>query len=145
MPRKTQTREPPRAAGRSPPGDGSDPQWPLDSLTASWLGLPWVNMWMQVWSTWLEQFAAIAAARKSGLPATEERRQDGLPWLPQFDSTVVPLRRRDDLPGAEATKVSMRVRLPAFPWVAAGSNVVAIDTLIPRPLDAPDDPMQTRH
>lgn len=142
MPRSTPTREHrahKAAAATSAPGAASAPEWPMGDLLALWSGQFWMNMWMQGWSAWLQQFGLSGPARQT-LPGNgDDRRQPAIPWLPQFEATVVPLRRRDDLPGAEAAKVSMRLRVPTFPWTAGTSNVIAIDTLMPRPAGEADD------
>jgi hypothetical protein len=111
----------------------------MEDLSAGWLGLPWVNLWLQAWASWLEQWGMVGRSRPPGAAADQERRQPELPWVPQFEATVVPLRRRDDQPGAEAAKVSMRLRVPAFPWSPGTSNIIAIDTLMPRPVEPPDE------
>ena len=142
MSRKTLTGESQAPSGQSPPEDRNVPRWPLDDMAANWMGLPWMNMWMQSWFAWLQQFERnVSGLASQATPSrADDRRQAPLPWVPQFDSTVVPLRRRDDLPGSEATKVSMRLHVPAFPWTGAHSNVIAIDTLMPQPVETSGAP-----
>ena len=70
------------------------------------------------------------------LPADGERRADALPWVPKFDTGVVPLRRADDPEGAEASRITMRMAVPGVFGAGVCTNVVSIDTLVPRPASA---------
>lgn len=148
MPKSTPTREhkPAASTSVSAPRAASAPEWPMGDLFALWSGQAWMNIWMQGWSAWLQQFGMTDGALRASPGSGDDRRQPAIPWLPQFEATVVPLRRSSDLPGAEAAKVSMRLRVPAFPWAAGTSNVIAIDTLMPRPVgEAGDIPPITTH
>lgn len=111
-------------------GNNVTAPWPTEPLVAAWLGLPWINLGCQAWTAWME-FCGFGGASREPADA-EERRQATMSWLPQIESTVVPMRRRDDLPGAEAAKISMRIHVPPLPWEAGNGSVVAIDSLRPR-------------
>lgn len=123
-----------RRGGRShlpPTGEGTqvDAAQPFDGMVAAWLGLPWLNLWAQAWQAWL----APHAQPLEGPAPTAERRQTAGAWLPQFEATVIPFRRRDDVAGTQATRLSMRVHVPGLPWLGSPGNVIMIDTLLPRP------------
>ena len=121
--------------------DESHATWPFADVTAAWMGMPWVNLWMQSWATWLGQHGPdIAPARASGRTrsARPERRRAELPWVPKIESTVIPFCRTEDEPGTEATRLSMRVRMPTLPWMG-GSNVISIDTVMPHGPDKKRD------
>lgn len=104
--------------------------WPTEPLMAAWLGLPWINLSYQAWTAWMEFFGLGGGSREPA--SVEERRQAAMSWLPQIESTVVPMRRRDDQPGAEAAKISMRIHVPPLPWEDGNGSVIAIDSLRPR-------------
>lgn len=104
--------------------------WPTEPVIAAWLGLPWINLSCQAWTAWMELCGFGAASRETG--GADERRQATMSWLPKIESTVVPMRRRDDLPGAEAAKISMRIHVPPLPWEGGNGSVIAIDSLRPR-------------
>jgi hypothetical protein len=130
MSKKTPSLENPSPTEAKATGNSVAAPWPTEPLIAAWLGLPWINLSCQAWSAWLE-FCGVGAASREPAGA-DERRQAGMSWLPQIESTVVPMRRRDDLPGAEAAKISMRIRVPPLPWEAGNGSVIAIDSLRPR-------------
>jgi hypothetical protein len=104
-----------------------------------------MDMCMQVWAAWLAPWGATGAASQSGRAPENDRRDSGPPWVPQFQSTVVPLHRRDDEAGAEAEKVSMRLRVPVLPWDGGSRSVIAIDTLLPRAAGARSGLTQRKH
>lgn len=108
--------------------------WPLPSeeAMAMWFGTPWMTMWARAWTAWMQQLSALTALPGGDSERDDERRLQGLPWLPYVETTVVPLRRSSDPPGAAAAKVSLRVRVPTSPWTPSESNVISIDALMPR-------------
>jgi hypothetical protein len=102
-----------------------------------WPMLPWMTYWAEVWGAWLGGFPGVSVASLKG---KEERRQeDGLPWLPKVETMVIPLRRRTDPPGGAAARISMRMQIPPLSWLGGG-NVIAIDTLVPRPVKSEAEP-----
>lgn len=130
MARKT---PPPASPSHSAPiitGNSVAAPWPTEPLVAAWLGLPWLNLGCQAWTAWMEFYGLGEPSREP--VGADERRQAGMSWLPQIESTVVPMRRRDDLPGAEAAKISMRIHVPPLPWEGGTGSVIAIDSLRPR-------------
>lgn len=128
MSRKTTAKERlPVAAVRAADEDTAR-QEAMESLAQVWLGMPWTGWWMQGWNAWLQQYRVDGAAADP-----DDRRNNGLPpWLPKVESTVVPFRRRDDPPGAEGARISLRVRMPSLPWTEGSGSVISIDTLTPR-------------
>lgn len=130
------------AAGRS--GASEAALWPVTRLT-----IAWTEVCMQTWSAWLEMCgvngAAFQAAQGGAEGRADDRREIGPAWLPKFESKLVPLNRREDQAGAEAAKVSMRVRVPALPWAAGSRSVIAIDTLMPRPTGSKAEVMPIKH
>lgn len=130
----------PRHASASRRAAATDQPPQLQELVAACMGLPWLDMWMRAWSAWFDMPAASGFAPLGERSDAADRRQAGMPWLPQFESQVIPFRRRDDDPRLAATKVSMRMRVPAFPWILGTSNVIAIDTLMPRAVEDVADP-----
>lgn len=130
MSRKTPPLENPSPAEPKTTGNSVAAPWPTEPLMAAWLGLPWINLSCQAWTAWME-FCGLGGARREPSSA-DERRQAAMSWLPQIESTVVPMRRRDDQPGAEAAKISMRIHVPPLPWEDGNGSVIAIDSLRPR-------------
>lgn len=120
--------------GRAPPASAGDPHGTAEpamrELAALCMGLPWLKLWSDAWALWCGQLLAPFAPPAAG--SVDERRTAALPWVPQLDATVIPFRRRDDHPGLEATRWSLRLHVPAPPWLGASSNVIAIDTVVPR-------------
>lgn len=113
--------------------------WPVGDVADLWM--PWMNLWMNSWSALLGPYGpttSIRPATRTQLALKADRRETEVPWVPQIESTVIPFRRRDDRPGMEATKLSMRVRVPSLPWVG-GSNVISIDTVMPHHRDENKD------
>ncbi|MCC4117356.1 hypothetical protein LLG90_18540 [Aromatoleum toluclasticum] len=141
MPRKATAHEPAHAPPIDAAPDESRATWPFADVTAAWMGMPWVNLWMQSWATWLGQHdEGHPPARSSGRARSRrpERRHAELPWVPRIESTVIPFCRSEDEPGAEATRLSMRLRVPTLPWMG-GSNVISIDTVMPHGPDKKRD------
>lgn len=137
MPKKAVAHE----SEHSPPVDAATDEsrlaWPLSDLATARTGMPWINLWMQSWATWLGQHGPESApARAPGRVRAPrpERRHAEIPWVPKIESTVIPFCRSEDEPGAEATRLSMRVRVPTLPWMG-GSNVISIDTVMPHGSD----------
>lgn len=130
MSKKAPPLETPPPAEAKATGNSVAAAWPTEPLIAAWLGLPWINLSCQAWTAWME-FCGLGAASREPAGA-DERRQAAMSWLPQIESTVVPMRRRDDTPGAEAAKISMRIHVPPLPWEAGNGSVIAIDSLRPR-------------
>jgi len=106
---------------------GLSPMWP----GLPWMG-PWLEFWTSMWTGWLGQGLrhplAGAVHRRGGM---ERRHEEGLPWMPKVETTVIPLRRRTDPPGQQADRISMRMQVPTLPWLPGG-NVISIDTVVPR-------------
>lgn len=102
----------------------------MSELAAVCMGLPWLKLWSDAWELWSGQLQALSAPPAAG--AGDERRAPAVPWVPQLDATVIPFRRRDDQPGLEATRWSLRLHVPAPPWLGGSGNVIAIDTVVPR-------------
>lgn len=133
MPKKAVAHESAHAPPADTATDESRLAWPLSDLAAAWTGMPWINLWMQSWATWLGQHGPESApAHASGRVRAPrpERRHAEIPWVPKIESSVIPFCRSEDEPGAEATRLSMRVRVPILPWMG-GSNVISIDTVMP--------------
>ena len=128
-----------RTAPRDSRSHGQDtPPSPMTELAAAFMGVPWMKLWADAWTAWMAQCEANISALQPGDVASDERRHSALPWMPQFESKVIPFRRVDDKPGVEATKLSMRLRVPGFPWLA-GSNIIAIDSVMPRTIEPSGD------
>ena len=132
----------PQPPAEAPPAADAESAPPL-AWGAAWSAWPWFDLWLQAWGAWLAPWGGLrTVSGRSG--DGDDRRQPDFPWVPQFEAKVIPLRRSDDLPGSEAAKVSMRLRVPGFPWTGQASNVIAIDTIVPRPPLAADDPAHGR-
>ena len=139
MSRHTAQREARRTAAPDHPSRADDaPRSPMTELAAAFMGVPWMKVWADAWTGWIQQYEASMSALQRGGADSEDRRQNAVSWMPQFESKVIPFRRSDDLPGAEATKLSMRLRVPVFPWMG-GSNIIAIDTVMPRTAEPTDE------
>ncbi|WP_407280843.1 hypothetical protein U5817_11440 [Aromatoleum evansii] len=137
MPKKAVAHESAHAPPVDAAPDESRVAWPFSDIAAVWTGVPWINLWMQSWATWLGQHGPeIERSPATGRVRAPrpERRQAELPWVPKIESTVIPFCRSEDEPGAEATRLSMRVRVPTLPWMG-GSNVISIDTVMPHGFD----------
>lgn len=112
------------------PPEGASPE-----LESPWPGLPWNNPWLELWAgfwtTWLGPGFQVWPTGERQPPGSERRQEDGLPWMPKLETTVIPLRRRTDPPGQHAEKISLRMQLPNLPWLG-DSKVIAIDTVVQR-------------
>ena len=115
-----------RSEEGSQSGAGMFPMWPA---------VPWMNPWFELWTTMWSGWLGYGVQRHPGAarPAAggERRREDGLPWVPKVETTVIPLRRRTDPPGQQADRISMRMQVPSLPWLG-GENVIAFDAVVPR-------------
>lgn len=139
MTRKSSVRHEPEAPVGSQRGPASAPDGaPMAQLAAMWMGLPWLELWMRGWEAWYGPLCAAIPQADSA--SAQDRRKAAVPWMPQVDATVIPFRRRDDAPGQEATRWSLRLHVPAPPWLGASSNVIAIDTLLPRGREGDTEP-----
>lgn len=123
----------------------TSPPWAPEDWIANSIGFRWMTIGLQVWTAWLEQCGIALNQQDADSSRAEDRRRAGLPWLPQFESTVVQLRRRSDQPGAEAEKLSLRIQVPPLPWENGGGRVIAFDSLRPRKVEAPIKDSPTKH
>jgi len=113
--------------------DAEPNAWAPPDLASIWFGLPWMNLYLRTWTRWMEQLSQSAVRERKARELNDDRRRDAVPWMPQFEATVIPLRRSTDRPGSEAARLSMRVSMPSLPWAPGTDNVISIDTLLPRP------------
>jgi hypothetical protein len=99
--------------------------------------------WFEVWLRGVQRFWGAGAgttAQPVRVAVEGSRRASDLPWIPQVEAQVIPLRRKTDQPGAEVTRYSMRVPIP---WPIAGAKVISIETVVgrgkgnPAPGDSP--------
>lgn len=107
-------------------------------LAASWeqammSGLACYESWLKIVSSPFNGAFGFDGARLLGAGADGERRASGLPWVPQFDTKVIPFRRATDPPGAEGSRITMRMAMPAVFGASAYTNVLSVDTLVPMP------------
>jgi len=131
-----------QATGKQlPPQNRDSGTSSMDELVGAWMGVPWMNMWMDAWRIWLQQYEAAIPRLQDASGGTDDRRQASVPWLPQVETTVIPFRRREDAPGVEATRLSLRFRVPAFPWLP-GTNIIAVDTVVPRGTETTKDDLR---
>lgn len=103
-----------------------------------WPMLPWMMGWAEFWSAWLGGVPqpTLAGGASQGRGRHQE---DGLLWLPKVEATVIPLRRHSDPPEGKASRLSLRVQIPALPWLGAG-NVIAIDATVLGPVEGEAEP-----
>lgn len=124
---------------------------------------PWIELsgtaWtggMQVFGAWMRACQAMwgialprPPRRETAAGGNERRRSPEIPWVPQLEAKVIPLRRRTDPPGSEATRVAMRMLVPALPWSGLGADVISVEAIVGRretpaeespPEDRPDTP-----
>jgi len=123
---------------RRPSGDRNEPLddraavdpaiWVKWSESAMLESMKWFDVWLQgtqrFWSVGLRTFGPLGTAQKEGL-----RRTSDLPWVPQLEAQVIPLRRKTDEPGTEATRISMRLPMP---WTVGGADVISLEAIIGR-------------
>ena len=125
-----------RAAPRGDRAQGDSSIWLDWSESAVTEGMRWFEVWLRG----VQRFWGAGAGRV-GQPvrvAVEgSRRASDLPWIPQVEAQVIPLRRKTDQPGAEATRYSMRVPIP---WPVAGAKVISIETVVGRGKGNPASP-----
>lgn len=103
-------------------------------VTASWdramaSGLACYESWLKVVSTPLSAALGVDPSRPFAAGANGERRASVLPWMPKLETQVIPFRRATDPPGAEGSRITMRMAMPAI----FGASAVSIDTLVPLP------------
>lgn len=121
------------SGGRKPPAverGGVDPaSWVTLSESAMLESMKWFDVWLQgtqrFWSAGLRAFGPLGMPR----PKDGQRRSSDLPWVPQLDAEVIPLRRKTDQPGAEATRISMRLPMP---WTVGGADVISLEAIVGR-------------
>lgn len=94
--------------------------------------LAWYESWLKIVSMPFD----VALRRERSRANGSDRRAAALPWVPQFDAKVVPLRRASDPPGTEASRVTMCVAMPAVFGLGAFTNMLRVDTLLPLPSPA---------
>jgi hypothetical protein len=94
--------------------------------------LAWYESWLKIASMPFD----VALRRERSRPSGSDRRAAALPWVPQFDAKVVPLRRASDPPGTEASRVTMCVAMPTVFGLGAFTNMLRVDTLLPLPSPA---------
>ncbi len=107
---------------------GVDPAlWVKWSESAMLEGMKWFDVWLQG----TQRFWSIGF-RTLGRPVTGKedlRRASDMPWIPHLEAEVIPLRRKTDQPGAEATRISMRVPMP---WPIGGADVISLHAIVGR-------------
>ena len=105
----------------------SDPMlwtgWPAAAMVES---MKWFGMWLQGTQCLWEAASTFAQTGKSAGNNVQRRTSD-LPWVPRIDTNVIPLRRRTDQPGSQATRISMRLPMP---WPMGGADVVSIEAIL---------------
>lgn len=126
-------------------GAGGETSGLPGGLAYAWMGGPWIEAWVDIWSAWMDVATKAGSASQSSGEAGDRRHLAvGIPWVPRVESTVVPLRRSSDPPGATSSRISMRLQMPTLPWLGdGGSNVIAIDALVPRITGAESEPRRS--
>lgn len=89
-------------------------------------GMACYESWLKIAST---PFNAALGFDPSKAFADGERRTAVLPWVPKLEAQVIPFRRATDPPGAEGSRITMRMAMPAM----FGASAFSIDTLVPLP------------
>lgn len=126
-----------RQSRAAPAGTGSlTPDRLARDLAAAWEQVAascvaWYESWLEIVT--LPFAAALRGERSFPRPAApeHERRAGALPWVPQFDAQVIPLRRASDPPGREASRLTMSVAMPAVPGAAGCAGLLRVDTVLP--------------
>ncbi|WP_332673590.1 hypothetical protein [Aromatoleum sp.] len=114
-------------------------KWSESAMTES---MKWFDVWLQgsqrLWSAGFRMLGQPAPAPNDGL-----RRASDLSWMPHVEAQVIPLRRKTDRPGSEATRYSMRMPIP---WPIGGAKVISLEAIVGQPAehrsgadDVPDD------
>ena len=98
-------------------------KWSESAMTES---MKWFDVWLQgsqrFWSAGFRMLGQPAPGPKGGL-----RRASDLSWMPQVEAQIIPLRRKTDRPGAEATRYSMRMPIP---WPIGGAKVISLEAIV---------------
>jgi hypothetical protein len=93
---------------------------------AAWRqGFEFLEAWLDgVQRVWMANWRMLepSATGTEGL-----RRASDTPWLPHVEAKVIPLRRRSDPLGGEATRVSMR--LPLL-WPLGGAEALSVEAIM---------------
>lgn len=95
-------------------------------------GLACYESWLKAVSTPFTATLGLDPSQTSSVAADGERRAGVLPWMPKLETQVIPLRRATDPPGAEGSRITMRLAMPPV----FGASAVSIDTLMPLPTAA---------
>lgn len=126
-----------RQSRAAPGGTGSiTPDRLARDLAAAWEQVAasfvaWYESWIKIVT--LPFAAALRRERSLSGPAApeNERRAGTLPWVPQFDAQVIPLRRVSDPPGTKASRLTMSVAMPAMVGAGACAGLLRVDTVLP--------------
>lgn len=107
---------------------GVDPAlWIKWSEAAMLESMKWFDVWLQgtqrFWGAGFRTLGRPVAAKE------DLRRVSDMPWIPHLEAEVIPLRRKTDQPGAEATRISMRVPMP---WPIGGADVISLQAIVGR-------------
>ncbi len=101
-------------------------EWSQSAMTES---MKWFDVWLQgsqrMWSAGFRMLGQPAPHQKDGL-----RRASDLSWMPQVEAQIIPLRRKTDRPGSEATRYSMRMPIP---WPIGGAKVISLEAIVGQP------------
>lgn len=113
------------------PGELDPAIWVKWSESAMNEGMKWFDVWLQgaqrFWGAGFRAFGQqgmLAPTDKDGM-----RRASDLPWMPHVEAEVIPLRRKTDRPGDEATRYSMRMPIP---WPIGGAKVISLEAIVGR-------------
>lgn len=97
-----------------------------------WSGLAWYEAWIKMWTAAFDPRRADDLSEgRSSEPSRAERRAAGLPWVPQLDAKVIPLRRATDSDGTEASRISLRMAVPTLFAGLDTANVICFETIMP--------------
>jgi len=98
----------------------------VDLTDAAWRqGFEILEAWLDgVQRVWMANWRLLEPS-VSG--AEGSRRTSDSPWLPHIEAMVIPLRRRSDPLGGEATRVSMRVPLL---WPLGGAEALSVEAIM---------------
>lgn len=114
------------------PGELDPAIWIKWSESAMNEGMKWFDVWLQgaqrFWGAGFRAFGQqgmLVPPRGDGM-----RRASDLPWIPHVEAEVIPLRRKTDRAGDEATRYSMRMPIP---WPIGGAKVISLEAIVGRP------------
>jgi len=103
-------------------------KWSESAMTES---MKWFDVWLQgsqrFWSAGFRMLGQPVPDPKDGL-----RRASDLSWMPHVEAQVIPLRRKTDRPGSEATRYSMRMPIP---WPIGGAKVISLEAIVGQPAE----------